>query len=523
MKRLHSPIMEELEPPTSPRKKLKLQELSFGATMADSANLTESLPQVPEVMTAIPEPATTGNQLSEQSTFDSISSKDSTTLNSLKAAPISETSFAMPGFTAEDHSKAVGAFRSIQAANASEAQPAVTDVIDLPDDGSSKEAACGITEFVRPNLISFSGILKKRYVFLIITLNNQVNMGRYTDFLVNEILPSGEVVHLDNLKAPPKPPRNIRPPKNASEVSSAFGTENTPKAPAAVIQQATTEHEQSGSAPTTTSSDEKHPLQKPDTSNPAHATPKLKENSSTTEAPQAVPQSMQGFDKYELAPTPPVDDQEKISPHKRVPPPVPSMPSSMQDLDDAKPETKQEKAPRRKEKVHIRQTSQGWVEFDKEKEDETKKRKAEEDAAAGVKPEDATKMEEIRPEEATDVPGFNQLNSEQVPKTSNEASWQAFASSAPSGFQVSSQVIQRDCLTDLDTASARGQGYSAILLQLRCRGRDNCSVRPHCQFATPQSKGLWHGHLRSHRSPETNHYTSRHQKNVQLSSGNNDR
>ena len=27
---------------------------------------------------------------------------------------------------------------------------------------------------------------------------------RYTDFLVNEILPSGQVIHLDNLKAPPR-------------------------------------------------------------------------------------------------------------------------------------------------------------------------------------------------------------------------------------------------------------------------------------------------------------------------------
>ncbi|KAL9098034.1 MAG: hypothetical protein Q9187_009747 [Circinaria calcarea] len=50
----------------------------------------------------------------------------------------------------------------------------------------SKEAEVGITEFVSPDLPGFTGILKKRY----------------TDFLVNEILPSGQVVHLDNLKAP---------------------------------------------------------------------------------------------------------------------------------------------------------------------------------------------------------------------------------------------------------------------------------------------------------------------------------
>ncbi|MCJ1377806.1 hypothetical protein MMC17_000902 [Xylographa soralifera] len=52
-----------------------------------------------------------------------------------------------------------------------------------------KEEDVGITEFISPDLPGFTGILKKRY----------------TDFLVNEILPSGGVIHLDNLKVP-KPP-----------------------------------------------------------------------------------------------------------------------------------------------------------------------------------------------------------------------------------------------------------------------------------------------------------------------------
>lgn len=158
--------MEDPELPTSPRKKLKLEELSFGATMADGA--ADSLPEVPQAMTAIPhhDTAATENQLSEQPTIDSADiTKESTTLDSVKAAQTSETSSAMPGFKVDDwrnHSAALSAFRSIQAANASEAQPVTTDVADTPDDGSSKEAACGITEFVCPNLIGFSGILKKR-------------------------------------------------------------------------------------------------------------------------------------------------------------------------------------------------------------------------------------------------------------------------------------------------------------------------------------------------------------------------
>ncbi|KAE8142517.1 pseudouridine synthase [Aspergillus pseudotamarii] len=49
-----------------------------------------------------------------------------------------------------------------------------------------KEAEVGITEFVSAENAGFSGILKKRY----------------TDFLVNEIVPSGEVLHLSALAGP---------------------------------------------------------------------------------------------------------------------------------------------------------------------------------------------------------------------------------------------------------------------------------------------------------------------------------
>lgn len=458
MKRLHSPTMEESELPASPRKKLKLQELAFGPTMADSAL---EAPTLPEVMTGIlnNDLSTSNNHPSEQSTIDSanlpISSKESTTQESLKAGQISETPLAMPGFKLEDshgHSEALSYLLSKQAANAaSQTQPAVADVADTVDDGYSKEATCGITEFVSPDLMGFSGILKKRYVFLKSTLNNLSHTCRYTDFIVNEILPSGEVVHLDNLKAPPRPPRNTELLSNAREVPAAVSTQHKPVAPSATTEQATTEQEQAGSAPapTTTSDDHKQTLQHPNTPYSAHPTPKFNENSSTTEVPQAIPQSMQGFDKYESAPSPPID-QKKISPHKRIPPPAPSIPLSMQDLNCENLEPKQEKASRRKEKVHIRQTSQGWVEFDKEKEDEIKKRKAEEDTAAGVQPENVTKGEDMEPEQTADVPEANQPDAEQVPKASTEALWQAFASSAPSsGFQVSSQATQRDVLLTL--------------------------------------------------------------------------
>ena len=66
-----------------------------------------------------------------------------------------------------------------------------------------KEAEVGITEFVSPDLLGFTGILKKRLACRQVGFTEVwaiTESYRYTDFIVNEILPSGEVVHLDNLK-----------------------------------------------------------------------------------------------------------------------------------------------------------------------------------------------------------------------------------------------------------------------------------------------------------------------------------
>ena len=41
-----------------------------------------------------------------------------------------------------------------------------------------------------------------QYSLSVVVLALKNHIGRYTDFLVNEILPSGQVVHLDNLKIP---------------------------------------------------------------------------------------------------------------------------------------------------------------------------------------------------------------------------------------------------------------------------------------------------------------------------------
>lgn len=69
--------------------------------------------------------------------------------------------------------------------SATHIQPATVDASDEMD-RLDKEVQCGIIEYVSPHLPGFTGILKKRY----------------TDFLVNEILPNGQVIHLDNLQKP---------------------------------------------------------------------------------------------------------------------------------------------------------------------------------------------------------------------------------------------------------------------------------------------------------------------------------
>ncbi|OKL56124.1 hypothetical protein UA08_08727 [Talaromyces atroroseus] len=71
--------------------------------------------------------------------------------------------------------------------------------------GAAREVDVGITEFVSAEIPGFEGILKKRY----------------TDFLVNEILPSGEVLHLQNLKVPKslqsRPVKDTKPDVHGAE------------------------------------------------------------------------------------------------------------------------------------------------------------------------------------------------------------------------------------------------------------------------------------------------------------------
>ena len=443
MKRAHSPTMDDTEPPSSPRKKLKLEEPFFNAKQA--VTVMEA-PPIPE---AIPHnhTATINHQLSKPTAMNSedIPSPMQTPTPTAKSS--STFTNAIPESEMEDShdlSKASDALLDHNTTDPSKAQSETADVRNAREGYDSKEAACGITEFVSRDLLGFSGILKKRYTFLTAVMHSLANLCRYTDFLVNEILPSGEVVHLNNLKAPPKAHKNTELLRNVGDASRAHNTEQKAEAPHMITEQNSKEQERNGTAPVTRSNNEQQALPDADSSNQERPTFKPKENLSVIEAPQTIPQSMQGFNQFELSTTS-VDSQKKISPHKRNPPPAPSIPHSMQDLDGKQPEPKEEQATRRKEKVYIRQTSQGWVEFDKEKEDEAKKCKAEEEAASGVQPEDAAQTEDIEPAETKNAPGPKESDLEQAPEASTEASWQAFAGSAPSnGIQVSSQATQPD-------------------------------------------------------------------------------
>ena len=66
---------------------------------------------------------------------------------------------------------------------------------------AQKELEVGITEYVSRDNEGFAGILKKRYLYRLQWCGYML-MDRYTDFLVNEILPNGQVLHLQTVATP---------------------------------------------------------------------------------------------------------------------------------------------------------------------------------------------------------------------------------------------------------------------------------------------------------------------------------
>ena len=157
--------MDELELSKSPRKKVKLEETSLDATM--------EAPAMPEGMASIPHdhlPAT-NNHLSNPGTTSAAGASTNPRAPVISAHD-SVPMIAMPESKVEYSyyfSQALSNLLNEQAAKASEAKPDIEGLADAPENGDDKEAACGITEFVSPDLLGFSGILKKRHVFFIAT------------------------------------------------------------------------------------------------------------------------------------------------------------------------------------------------------------------------------------------------------------------------------------------------------------------------------------------------------------------
>ncbi|KAI9789571.1 MAG: hypothetical protein M1816_005978 [Peltula sp. TS41687] len=114
---------------------------------------------------------------------------------SIETSASVQVSSALPSANADEHQMQV-----------EQALP-MDDVEDVPisekvqpsqDLGKLRESEVGITEYVSAGTLRFTGILKKRY----------------TDFLVNEILPSGEVLHLEDFGVPPKVQKTEAPKKS---------------------------------------------------------------------------------------------------------------------------------------------------------------------------------------------------------------------------------------------------------------------------------------------------------------------
>lgn len=84
----------------------------------------------------------------------------------------------------------------------------------LEDGGDAqilKEARCGIRSFVQPRAPRFHGTLKQRYGIMPDVCTSLIHLpvtltlsSRYTDFIVNELLPDGAVVRIQDLSVPKK-------------------------------------------------------------------------------------------------------------------------------------------------------------------------------------------------------------------------------------------------------------------------------------------------------------------------------
>lgn len=145
--------MDLSDDPGSPRKKLKYEAPFFDGSAMDISSTDENVTTLE------------GNIVPTLTTMDHTLETEAQ-----QKPPNTPTHHSLPATKASK--------------NSTDGMTSLISTSESADEHSNKEKACGITEFVSSSVPGFSGVLKKRY----------------TDFLVNEILPSGEVVHLTSLK-----------------------------------------------------------------------------------------------------------------------------------------------------------------------------------------------------------------------------------------------------------------------------------------------------------------------------------
>lgn len=206
---------------------------------------------------------------------------------------------------------------------------------------------------------------------------------RYTDFLVNEILPSGEVVHLDNLKGPKR--------KTLADDVSA------------------TKHEPSGTKSVARPDPVDPPLRSDEKAlqQPTNLEPQTSDGS-LDDIP-VVQQTTEELAHHR-------DPSAKIPPHQRIPEVAPS--GEQKTHVSAEPQLGEAGTPsRRKEKTILRQTSSGLVEVEQNLTNVPQKANSEDTDASQRKENEAP-----------------QTRSHESVSTST-ADWQSYANPS-SGFQV---------------------------------------------------------------------------------------
>ena len=208
---------------------------------------------------------------------------------------------------------------------------------------------------------------------------------------MNEILPSGEVVHLTSLN-PPKREQKLEL-SNWSTFAAANGSKS-----------------QSHVGPNEDGTERSLPsVKQGETDTDTHLNPTQSQSENSLPVPKSD-----------------VDQPERVSPHKRIL--ATSSPTPrMQDHQSEQPET----PTRKKSKVIIRQTSRGWVEVDQEQEEKLLKDAAED---AGVQKEESSPKKSVKEEAQPAEVRYE-------PKSSTPAQWQTFAGANSSGrvatgFQV---------------------------------------------------------------------------------------